>query len=232
MRKSAGFSLVEVTLAIGIIAFALLAIFALIPVGLNSSRDAIDDTTTSLIAQDIYNRIKSEVATDQVPVAWTTANGTDRFQLRWNRNLFPLTGLSYLSLANISPTAYSGATPPSTTVAYYDTSALFVKQTAQVAGEPIDPTRNFVRADVIIRPLYCTAGQVLPVAGPTPAYDLNATNYPEFARPRTMSSGSIDYPYLSVHVSLGWPTQPVVDGALVSTGAAAKKLYTFYLRKP
>lgn len=61
MRRQSGFSLVEVTLAIGIIGFALLAIFALIPVGLNSARDSIDTTHTTLIAADVQNRVKSTV---------------------------------------------------------------------------------------------------------------------------------------------------------------------------
>jgi uncharacterized protein (TIGR02598 family) len=61
MRERSGFSLVEVTLAIGIIAFALVAIMALIPVGLNSRRDAIDATHSSLIGQDAQTRVKSSV---------------------------------------------------------------------------------------------------------------------------------------------------------------------------
>lgn len=51
----------EVTLAIGIIAFALLALFALIPVGMSSGREAIDATHTSLIATDVQNRVRSAV---------------------------------------------------------------------------------------------------------------------------------------------------------------------------
>src|ERR1039457_6141659 len=61
MQKQYAFSLVEVTLSIGIIAFALLSIFALIPVGMNSGREAIDATHTSLIAQDLQNRVKSSI---------------------------------------------------------------------------------------------------------------------------------------------------------------------------
>lgn len=60
MRR-AGFSLVEVTLAIGIIAFALVAILALIPVGMKSGGEAIDATRTSLAAKDAQNRVRSSV---------------------------------------------------------------------------------------------------------------------------------------------------------------------------
>ena len=61
MQKRAAFSLVEVTLAIGIIAFALIAILGLIPVGLKSGGEAIDATRTSLAAKDAQNRVKSSV---------------------------------------------------------------------------------------------------------------------------------------------------------------------------
>jgi uncharacterized protein (TIGR02598 family) len=61
MRKSQGFSLVEVTLAIGIVAFALIAILGLVPVGLNSGRDSIAATHTPLIAQDVFDRIRASM---------------------------------------------------------------------------------------------------------------------------------------------------------------------------
>lgn len=53
--------MVEVTLALGIIAFALLAIVGLLPIGLNSSRDASSDTQTSLILQDIHARVRGSI---------------------------------------------------------------------------------------------------------------------------------------------------------------------------
>jgi len=61
MRRDTGFSLVEVTLSIGIIAVALVAIMALVPVGLNSGRDAIDATRSSLIGQDVQARVKGSI---------------------------------------------------------------------------------------------------------------------------------------------------------------------------
>jgi uncharacterized protein (TIGR02598 family) len=231
MRKVGGFSVAEVTIAIGVIAFALLAIFALIPVGLNSSRDAIDDTSATLLLQDLQNRIRSEVATNVTAVAWTTG-GYETFQLRWNQQILPPAGLSYSNIANVSATTYTGSPPPSTAVAYYDRIGLFVKQAAQSSPDVIDPTRNFVRADIIIRPLYCDATQIIPPSGVAPTYDANLTSYGEFVRPRATSLNTVDYAYLSVRISLGWPAKPVADGSLVATGAADKRVYTFYLQKP
>lgn len=70
---SRAFSLVEVTLALGIIAFALLAIVGLIPIGMKSAREAVEDTRTGLILQDAANRTRSFLgAATTVPAAPAT----------------------------------------------------------------------------------------------------------------------------------------------------------------
>ena len=51
--KHAGFSLVEVTLAIGIVAFAFMALFGLVPTGLNVFRSAIDTSIGTQIVQEV-----------------------------------------------------------------------------------------------------------------------------------------------------------------------------------
>jgi len=48
-----GFTLVEVTLAIGIISFAFVAMFGMLPVGLNVSRQAMDTTIEAQIVQQM-----------------------------------------------------------------------------------------------------------------------------------------------------------------------------------
>jgi len=47
------FSLVEVTIAIGVVSFSLLAIMGLVPVGLTTLRSAMDQTVESQIVQSI-----------------------------------------------------------------------------------------------------------------------------------------------------------------------------------
>ena len=49
------FTLVEVTLSIGIMAFALLAVFGLLPIGMNTFRTAINTTIGGQIAQRVIN---------------------------------------------------------------------------------------------------------------------------------------------------------------------------------
>jgi len=52
------FSLVEVTIAVGIVAFAFLAILALMPVGLTRMRQAKESNVSTLIIQQISDEIK------------------------------------------------------------------------------------------------------------------------------------------------------------------------------
>ena len=60
-RQSQGFSLVEVALALGIVAFAFVSLFGLLPVGLSTFRNAIDTTNESRIVQSFVSKV---IATD------------------------------------------------------------------------------------------------------------------------------------------------------------------------
>ena len=53
--KRQAFSLIEVTIAVGIVGFAFLPLMALLPVGLASFRSSIDQTALSQIVQQIGN---------------------------------------------------------------------------------------------------------------------------------------------------------------------------------
>jgi len=53
--KVYAFTLVEVTLALGIIVFAMIPMFALVPIGLSSFRNAIDATAAAHIIQSQVN---------------------------------------------------------------------------------------------------------------------------------------------------------------------------------
>ncbi len=64
MKRSRAFSLVEIALALGVIAFALVAVVGVIPVGLQASRDSVDLTRTSMIAQDAAMRLPTLPYTD------------------------------------------------------------------------------------------------------------------------------------------------------------------------
>ncbi len=49
----AAFSLVEITLALGIISFALVSVMALMPLGMKNLRSAIDTTVSAQITQSL-----------------------------------------------------------------------------------------------------------------------------------------------------------------------------------
>lgn len=53
--RTAGFSLVEVVLSIGIVAFAFVAMFGLIPAGLSTFRQAVENSLGSQIVQRLIN---------------------------------------------------------------------------------------------------------------------------------------------------------------------------------
>lgn len=56
--RKPGFSLVEVTMAIGIVSFALVSILGLMPVGLNLFRDTVKDTSSKRIADRLIAEIR------------------------------------------------------------------------------------------------------------------------------------------------------------------------------
>ncbi len=58
-KKTGGFSLVEVTLAIAIVAIGLLAVLSLLPQGLGSARNAADNTLVATIVQDAFSSLRS-----------------------------------------------------------------------------------------------------------------------------------------------------------------------------
>jgi uncharacterized protein (TIGR02598 family) len=54
----AGFSLIEITLALGVLSFALVAMMGLIPVGLTTLRGAVDASTMARITQQISSQAR------------------------------------------------------------------------------------------------------------------------------------------------------------------------------
>ncbi|HEY5745788.1 MAG TPA: hypothetical protein VIU12_06915 [Chryseolinea sp.] len=75
LRLEAGFSLIEVTAAIALVAFAMLAILGLIPVALKASRDAVDDTRASLMAQDAVTHVGSLPSNATKATLWYDGDG-------------------------------------------------------------------------------------------------------------------------------------------------------------
>ena len=79
-RTRRGFSLVEVTLALGVAGFCLVSIFGLIPVALNSNQAALEQTVASgiltSISGDLRAAAKSATASEQFGITLPPSPGT------------------------------------------------------------------------------------------------------------------------------------------------------------
>ena len=64
---SRGFSLIEVVIALGIIAVAILAIVGIVPVGLQTGKSAQSETRATQIAQDIFASLSTQPRTTASP---------------------------------------------------------------------------------------------------------------------------------------------------------------------
>lgn len=53
-----GFSLIEVVIALGVVSFAFVALFGMLPVGLNAFNNSIDSTMESQIAQSVMSQLR------------------------------------------------------------------------------------------------------------------------------------------------------------------------------
>jgi type II secretory pathway pseudopilin PulG len=62
LRKTAGFSLIEVTLALGIAAFCLLTVFAMLPVTLKTQRTSMQQTMANQIISQINAVLRADVS--------------------------------------------------------------------------------------------------------------------------------------------------------------------------
>jgi len=58
-ENTTGFTLVEVILALAVVSLGIIAILGLLPVGLQSSRDAADSTLAATIVQDTFSNLRT-----------------------------------------------------------------------------------------------------------------------------------------------------------------------------
>jgi uncharacterized protein (TIGR02598 family) len=67
-RCSAGFSLVEVTLALGVAGFCLISVFALLPIGVKSNQTAFSQTAAATILSDVMADIRAATTANSAAV--------------------------------------------------------------------------------------------------------------------------------------------------------------------
>ena len=103
---AAGFSLIEVNLAILVIGLGLLVVFALFPAGLREGENALTDTHTALFAETLLNGIRAKA---------DTATGLEwRSPLEPDNARFPI---AYDRVQKVSPFPRNSADPDD--VMYY-----------------------------------------------------------------------------------------------------------------
>lgn len=61
-RRTAAFSLVEVVLALGVASFCLMAVFALLPIGMQSNRAAVGQTASTAILSSVVADLRATPA--------------------------------------------------------------------------------------------------------------------------------------------------------------------------
>jgi uncharacterized protein (TIGR02598 family) len=85
LRCVAAFSLVEVTLALGIAAFCLIAVFGLMPVGVQTSRNATSQTRATNIIAAVVADLRT---TTETPGTWTGTSPQFCIPLGTSRTLY------------------------------------------------------------------------------------------------------------------------------------------------
>jgi type II secretory pathway pseudopilin PulG len=78
VHRTAGFSLVELTLAIGVAAFCLITVFALLPVALKTQQASIQQTTANNIITEILGDLRADV---RLPPGQASKEGNSGFGL-------------------------------------------------------------------------------------------------------------------------------------------------------
>ena len=76
IRPRDAFSLVEVTLALGVAAFCLIAVFGLVPVGVQTNRNATSQTTATNIVAGVVSDLRATPTTTTTSVQYQITFGT------------------------------------------------------------------------------------------------------------------------------------------------------------
>jgi type II secretory pathway pseudopilin PulG len=110
VRRTTGFSLIEVTLAIGVAAFCLLTVFALIPVASSVQQASIQQTVANDIMTEILGDLRADV---RLPPGQASKEGNSGFGLHghWLAVSQPDT-LFFSNDVQVIGGPYSGPTDP------------------------------------------------------------------------------------------------------------------------
>jgi len=124
-RSAAGFSLVEITLALGVAAFCLIAVFGLVPVALNTQQASVNQTKANAIISQVINDLRADVRLPQGQQS-KSQEGTAGLGLHghWAAQATPDT-LYFTNDGNQTPPHTINVSPPADAVFRVKVSYLF-----------------------------------------------------------------------------------------------------------
>lgn len=108
---SRGFSLIEVVLALGVIAFALVGIMGLFPVAMKSAQESQRETRATLIAQQIFSDLRVSAGTNRFVISGPTASTTNGLSLSSDGNLYLAFGTNGSPLASVTSSDFTNSYP-------------------------------------------------------------------------------------------------------------------------
>jgi hypothetical protein len=106
--QSGGFSLVEVNLAILLVALGMLALFGLFPSGLRQGENAVNDTHAALLGDYILSGIEANASTTTAWNTWRNVVSTPQFRTAVVNGIKP-DGATQISPAYLPPGQVSPA---------------------------------------------------------------------------------------------------------------------------
>jgi len=110
LARVRAFSLIEVVLCIGIVAFAFLAIFGMLPVGLSTFRQAMDNTVGSQIIQ----RLVGEAQQTDFPALIATSTTLRYFDDQGNEMTADKNYIYTAEITVVAPTTLPNTSTPAT----------------------------------------------------------------------------------------------------------------------
>jgi prepilin-type N-terminal cleavage/methylation domain-containing protein len=162
-RKQSGFSMVEVSIAIAILAIALVALLGLLPQGMSNFRKAMDTTVTAQIAQRIMHEVEQSEFNQVIDLTNLPEDTTYRSPyLDLTRNS-TLTGVPPMRVCPVgytfrAPNIAANSATPLPTLRYFDEQ-----------GNELIPVDGALSADQLQALVYQVNVRIMPRAQvPTP----------------------------------------------------------------
>jgi type II secretory pathway pseudopilin PulG len=131
--------LIEVVLALGVIAFALVGIMGLFPVAMKSAQESQRETRATLIAQQIFSDLRVASGTNRFVTSGPSVSNTNGLSLASAGNLYLAYNTNGVPLAAIAASDFTNS--------YGDVSTSFV---ANVTVDPNTGTSNLSRIQATI----------------------------------------------------------------------------------